>query len=86
MICNIVDRRARPYRWREVNAIIEATSRDNACEGADQQPTSADDVTYEQLENVSVQEAVAWANAEPCAVTLYLYDKGAGTTLMNARR
>lgn len=80
MICNIVDRRTQPYRWREVNAIIEATSHDNACENADQQPPTDDDVIYDQLENVTLQEAVAWANAEPGAVTLYLYDQGAGTT------
>ncbi|RYE92013.1 MAG: hypothetical protein EOO77_47370 [Oxalobacteraceae bacterium] len=80
MICNVVDRRTRPYRWREVNAIIEATSHDNAREDVDQQPPSDDDVAYDQLENVTVQEAIAWASAEPCAVTLYLYDKGGGTT------
>ncbi|WP_404710687.1 hypothetical protein [Sphingomonas sp. MMS24-J13] len=80
MICNIVDRRTRPYRWREVNAIIEATSHDNACKDADQQPPTDDDLTYDQRENVTLAEAVAWANAESSAVTLYLYDKGAGTT------
>ena len=80
MIFNIIDRRKRPHRWREVNAIIEATSQDNACNDSDQQESSADDVTYDQLENVSLQEAVAWADAEPSAVTLYIYDKGAGTS------
>ena len=80
MICNIIDRRARPYRWREVNAIIEATSHDNACNDADQQPPTADDLTYDQRENVTLAEAIAWANGEPSPVTLYLYDKGAGTT------
>ena len=80
MICNIIDRRTRRYRWREVNAIIEATAHDNGCADADQQPPSDGDVTYDQLENVTLQEALAWANAEPNAVTLYLYDSGAGTT------
>jgi hypothetical protein len=80
MIFNIRDHRKRPHRWREVNAIIEATSHDNSCEDSDQQPPSVDDLTYEQLENVSLQEAIAWADAQPSAVTLYLYDKGSGTT------
>ncbi|KQM24875.1 MULTISPECIES: hypothetical protein [unclassified Sphingomonas] len=80
MIYNIIDHRSRPYLWREVNAIVEATSHDNACEDADHERTSDADITYDQLENVTVQEAVAWASAEPSAVTLYLYDKGAGTT------
>jgi hypothetical protein len=47
MICNIIDKRARPYRWREVNAIIEATSHDNAWADADHQPPTADDLTYD---------------------------------------
>ena len=80
MIYNVVDRRTRPYRWREVNAIIEATSHDNACEDADQQQASEDDLAYDQLEGVTLQEAVVWANDQTCPVTLYLYDKGAGTT------
>ncbi|HIV76294.1 MAG TPA: hypothetical protein H9899_02095 [Candidatus Sphingomonas excrementigallinarum] len=80
MICNIIDRRTRPYRWREVNAIIEATSHDNACEDADQQRSTDDDLTYDERENVTVAEAIAWGNEEMCPVTLYLYDKGTGTT------
>ncbi len=80
MICNIIDRRTRPYRWREVNAIIEATSHDNACENTDEQRPTDDDLTYDQRENVTVAEAIAWASEEVCPVTLYLYDKGTGTT------
>ncbi|MBX3564906.1 MAG: hypothetical protein KF730_10060 [Sphingomonas sp.] len=80
MICNIIDKRTRPYRWREVNAIIEATSRDNASEDADQLPPTTDDLIYDERENVTLAEAIRWANQEPSQVTLYLYDKGAGTT------
>ena len=80
MIVNIRDKRKHPYRWREVNAIIEATVHDNACDDSDQQEPSLVDITYEELENVSLQEAIAWANAESSAVTLYIYDKGSGTT------
>lgn len=80
MICNIIDKRARPYRWREVNAIIEATSHDNACKDADQHPPADNDLTYDERANITLAEAIAWANAEPSAVTLYLYDKGAGMT------
>lgn len=80
MIYNIIDRRKRPYRWREVNAIIEATSHDNSCEDADQQPVAVDDLTYDELEGVSLEAAISWASDQPGAVTLYLYDKGAGIT------
>lgn len=37
-------------------------------------------VDYDQLEGVSVQQAVAWASQQKCPVTLYLYDEGSGTT------
>jgi hypothetical protein len=38
MIWNIIDRREQPYRWREVNAIVEAVEHDNSCRDADQAP------------------------------------------------
>jgi hypothetical protein len=80
MIFNIIDRRKRPYRWREVNAIIEPTSHDNSCEDSDQQPARDDDLTYDEREDISLHEAIAWATNETCPVTLYLYDKGDGTS------
>ncbi|WP_088308313.1 hypothetical protein [Novosphingobium sp. B 225] len=78
MIYNIIDRRKRPFRWREVNAIIEATAHDNAIKDSDHVPASTGDITYDELENVSLQEAIAWADSQVSAVTLYLYDKGKG--------
>lgn len=80
MIWNIIDRRERPYRWREVNAIVEAVEHDNSCQDADQAPTSdpAVVVDYDALEAVSIREAIAWANQQPCPVTLYLYDTDQG--------
>jgi hypothetical protein len=80
MLWNIIDRRTRPYRWREVNAIVEATEHDNSVEDADQAPASDPSVYVlcESLEAVSVAEAVQWAESLPCPVTLYLYDLGDG--------
>lgn len=80
MIWNIVDRRSRQYRWREVNAIVEAVEHDNSCEDADQAPESEPSLTvdYASLEAVTVNEAVTWDNSQPCPVTLYLYDLGHG--------
>lgn len=40
MLWNIIDKRARPYRWREVNAIVEAVEYNNSCADADQAPQS----------------------------------------------
>ena len=80
MIWNIIDRRERPYRWREVNAIVEAVEHDNSCRDADQAPESdvRRVIDYAALEAVSVREAIVWANEQNCPVTLYLYDLGRG--------
>lgn len=80
MIWNIIDHRQRPYRWREVNAIVEAVEHDNSCLDADQAPESdpALVVDYDALEGVSVEEAVRWASGQRCPVTLFLYDAGRG--------
>lgn len=80
MLWNIIDKRTRPYRWRKVNAILEATEHDNSCKDADQAPESDPKATvdYEALEAVSVSEAVKWAQSQPCPVTLFLYDLGSG--------
>ncbi len=80
MLWNIIDKRTRPYRWREVNAIVEAIEHDNSCKDADQAPESDPMLTvdYDALEAVSVAEAIQWAESQPCPVTLYLYDLGRG--------
>ena len=80
MIWNIIDRRTRPYRWKTVNAIVEAVEHDNSCADSDQ---AADSdvrlvVDYDALEAVSVNEAILWAMSQRCPVTLYLYDEGGG--------
>lgn len=80
MIWNIVDNRARRYRWKVVNAIVEAVEHDNSCADSDQAPESdpLSVVDYDALEAVSVNEAIRWAMEQPCPVTLYLYDEGQG--------
>jgi hypothetical protein len=78
MLCNIRDSRARPFRWRRVRAILEATSHDNSCADSDPIPPSAHDLTCEVRNGLSIPEAVAWAEAQPGAVTLFLYDEGSG--------
>jgi hypothetical protein len=80
MIHNIIDKRARPYRWRKIKAIIEATAHDNSCADSDQQSPSDEDVLYAEKNGISLKEAVGWAMGAGSPVTLYLYDDGAGTS------
>ncbi|WP_067736759.1 hypothetical protein [Novosphingobium naphthalenivorans] len=83
MIWNIIDRRTRPFRWKRINAIIEAVEHDNSVADADQAPKAEPStvIDYDQREGITVQEAVNWASQQRCPVTLYLYDDGRGTTV-----
>jgi len=81
MIWNVIDKRVRPYRWKRINAIAEATCHDNSCRDSDQAESSPDDIVYAQRESISLADAIAWANSLPGGVTLFLYDEGRGTTL-----
>jgi len=80
MIVNIVDSRTRKYRWKRVQAIVEAVWHDNACNDSDQADVGDEldesYVLYEERNNLSLTEAVAWAMSLSCPVTLYLYDPG----------
>jgi hypothetical protein len=80
VIWNIIDNRTRKYRWKSIDAIVEAVEHDNSCKDSDQAPESDPRLTvdYDALEAVSVNEAVTWAMAQRCPVTLYLYDEGGG--------
>ncbi|MBO9708171.1 MAG: hypothetical protein J7521_08160 [Caulobacter sp.] len=78
MLWNIIDRRERSYRWKRVNAIIEATSNDNSVKDSDRVDVHDDDVVYDQRANVTVAEAVEWAMSQDQPVTLFLYDAGKG--------
>jgi len=74
MIWNIVDRRGNRYRWSNVHVVVEATWHDNACNGADQAPKPPPEleVTYFERKNISIRDAITWANSQSCPVTLYI--------------
>ena len=65
-----------------MNAIIEATEHDNRCIDADQAEEISPLVVidHDRRDNVSVQEAIHWANEARRPVTLYIYDVTDGTT------
>ena len=75
MICNVLDHRKRPHRWRRVKAIIEPTWHDNSVADADQAEPAAAESDYDERSAISVEQAVIWAHALPYGVTLYLYDE-----------
>lgn len=75
MLCNIIDRRKRCFRWMEVNVIIESTWHDNSCKDADQELDRGKHVSYEENRGLSLHDAIAWAESTDGKVTLYLYDK-----------
>jgi hypothetical protein len=78
MIANIIDNRERRYRWKQITAIVEATEHDNGIDDSDQIESDPDSIVYDERPVISVADAIAWATALPCAVTLFLYDLGSG--------
>ena len=79
MIWNIIDKRSRTYRWREINAVIENVANDNSCQDTDifDEENEAAPI-YDDRSNISLHEAIAWAETQSGKITLYLYDKGEG--------
>src|SRR5258708_33782491 len=79
MISNIIDRRKRKYRWKEITAIIEPTYHDNLVDDGDKAEIPEPGfIDYDEMRIISVADAIAWATSLPFAVTLYLYDLGSG--------
>ena len=76
MIENILDRRGNQYLVTNVTASIEPAAADNSVAGATQFDPDDPAITtwYEERQNVSVKEAIAWGNAFEFAVTLVLLD------------
>jgi hypothetical protein len=78
-LVNIVDERNHKYRFLKINVALEATWHDNAVEDSDK-VEKEDGPAYEDREDISLSDAVEWANAFETPVTLYLYDQGKGIT------
>lgn len=79
MLVNVMDLRERPYRWRNVLAVVQSAVKDNAAEDSDQVrvETSGVEIDYAEREGISVRDAVNWAEGLGGKVTLYLYDHDA---------
>jgi len=78
MLVNVIDERENRYRYRKINAVIEATWHDNAMSGADQSPRNLGGPDYHDMEHVTLESAIARANSYEAPVTLYIYDEHGG--------
>lgn len=81
MIVNVVDLRARTYRWATILAVVQSASKDNQAEDADQVLSDVGiEIDYAERDGVSVRDAVLWAEKLGGMVTLYLYDRDDGAS------
>ena len=77
MLMNVIDLRERTYRWSSVLAVIESAAKNNEAEDADQVGIDLGVmIDYAERQDLSVREAVQWAEKAGGPVTLYLYDLG----------
>ena len=82
VIFNIIDKRKRPYRWKQITAIAEPTCNDNSVKDSDQAESPDGDVpdffVYDDRAAISLPDAIQWAHSLSFPVTLHLYDLGEG--------
>lgn len=76
MLMNLIDLREKPYRWKSVVAVVESATKNNAAQDADTVETAAGvEIDYAEREDLTVRDAVLWAEQLQGKVTLYLYDR-----------
>ena len=76
MIINVMDLRERPYRWKNICAVVQSASKDNVAEDADQVTQEMGvEIDYAERDGLTVRDAILWAEQLQGKVTLYLYDK-----------
>ena len=75
MIVNVLDLRERPYRWKNICAVVQSASKDNVAEDSDQVTSELGvEIDYAERVGISVRDAVLWAEGMGGMVTLYIYD------------
>lgn len=85
MIFNIIDRRKKPYSWKQITAVIEPIWQDNYVSlknNGDYYNCSAEmeqkaGIGYEEIEQCSLAMAIEKASSLEYPCTLFLYDLGA---------
>jgi hypothetical protein len=78
-LLNIIDRRNKPYLWKEITAIFEPTCYDNFIKNSDiTENNNYEGVGYDEIHNCSLMSAINFAMNHKNFVTLYIYDLGEG--------
>lgn len=77
-LTNIIDRRKTDYKFKKINAVVEATWHDNRVPGSDRVDVDPDAPAYAEKEHTTVNEAIKWAESFIGEVTLYIYDPNDG--------
>ena len=81
MLMNVIDLREKPYRWKTVVTVVESAAKNNAAEDADVVETSGGvESDYAEREDLTVRDAVLWAEQLQGKVTLYIYDQDRACT------
>ena len=81
MLMNVIDLREKPYRWKTVVAVVESAAKNNAAEDADLvEEAGGIEIDYAEREDLTVRDAVLWAEQLQGKVTLYLYDQDRACT------
>lgn len=75
MLANIVDQRKNNKCGDDINVVMEPTWHDNTCKDADQYPMETTAPSIQEKYNISLADAIEWANEYEVPMTLYLYDK-----------
>ena len=76
MIVNVMDLREKPYRWKTVVAVVESATKNNQAGDSDEVEQAVGiEIDYAEREDISVRDAILWAEGLQGKVTLYLYDK-----------
>jgi hypothetical protein len=78
MILNIIDRRKKPYKWKEITAIFEPTCHDNSVKDSDFDTQRYEGIGYHEIANCSLSNAMHFASQAMAGLTVYLYDLGEG--------
>ena len=76
MIVNVIDLRENAYRWKSVLAVVESATKNNQAGDSDEVEQAVGiEIDYAEREDISVRDAILWAEGLQGKVTLYLYDK-----------